>query len=228
MLEQGLPALVVAEDDADPSIGLARVLTAIDELPDDWDVVTFHSMFGWSDPQPIDDKTFAGEYRICTYRRVNEGAQCYLISAHTASRMLEVAFPVRLPIDELLFRSRPAGLKVYGIEPNPVGEHGFPSELRKRRTPVTETRHAGLRILDGAIVVAGKVDFRLRRRVDQVRDHATTRVARTGGAVLTATLGGRWNETAAATSSPSCTAGWGTSSSSSRPATDSRVNATRT
>lgn len=167
MLDEHLPAVIVAEDDAEPSPDFPDVLAAVDALPTDWDVVTMHSMFSWSNPVPIDDRTLAGRYRVCRYRRVSEGAQCYMISARAAQRMLDVALPIRLPIDEMLFRARPAGLQVYGIEPNPVGEHGFPSELSRRRDPMEEDSALGL--VERAIVTSGKISARAHRRLDRMR-----------------------------------------------------------
>jgi glycosyl transferase, family 25 len=168
MLDEHIPALVLAEDDAEPSADLSDVLAAVDALPADWDVVTLYSMYPWSDPVPIDDRVFADRYRVCRYRRTTMGTQCYMISAHGAQRMLDVALPIRLPIDEMLFRSRPAGLRVYGIEPNPVTEHPFLSELGQRGEPVsTGSGHDGP--LDRAIVATGKLSARLHRYLDRRR-----------------------------------------------------------
>src|SRR5207245_186424 len=117
---EDIPKVVIIEDDVRPRADFPCVLDALDKLPDDWDVVTFHSLFGWAAPDPINEATIADKYRICSYARNPMGTQAYLINQAAARRVLDVAYPICLPPDELLFRRRPAGLTIYGVEPSPV------------------------------------------------------------------------------------------------------------
>lgn len=130
IVAEELPAVVLVEDDVEPTPALGDVLPHLDVLPSDWDVVTFHSLFDSSRPVPVGDRR-VGAYRVCRYERVPFGTQCYLITLEAARRLVAVGYPVRLPADELVFRRRPAGLTVYGFEPRVVVEHDFGTELRR-------------------------------------------------------------------------------------------------
>ena len=153
MLAEGVPEVVVVEDDVQPTAALLDVLAARDALPRDWQVVTLHSLFASAGPQPLDRPALPGDHHVCTYTRIPFGTQCYLINQSGARRALEVAYPVRLPADELLYRRRPAGLRVYGIEPSPVVHADFGSELGPARAE--DARGVG-RLADTAVIVAGK------------------------------------------------------------------------
>jgi len=153
MLADGIPELVVVEDDVQPTAALVDILAARDALPADWQVVTLHSLFASAAPQPLDRPPLTGDYRVCTYGRIPFGTQCYLINRAGARRALDVGYPVRMPPDELLYRRRPADLRVYGIEPSPVVHADFGSELRTARA--TDAHGIG-RLAEQVVVTAGK------------------------------------------------------------------------
>ena len=134
------------------------MLEDLSRLPNDWDLVTFHSLFDTSEPVPISSELWAGSYQLCRYQRKVFGTQCYAIKAEAAERVLAVADPIRMPFDELLFRQEPAHLSVYGFEPKVVREGAFGSELEARATADGD-RPLGL--ADRGTVLAGK----LRRRI---------------------------------------------------------------
>jgi hypothetical protein len=104
----------------------------------------------------------ADGFRLVTYQRMLFGAQCYLITRDAARRVLEHAYPIRLPYDELLFRARPVGLRVYGVEPRPVELQRFTSELVARPEPPT-VPSIGAKLLTWPVTVAGGVHRRARR-----------------------------------------------------------------
>lgn len=160
MVAEGVPEVVVVEDDVQPTPALATILEARAALPADWEVVTLHSLFASADPRPRPGPPIAGGYRVCTYGRIPFGTQCYLISLAGARRALEVAYPVRMPPDELLYRRRPAGLRVYGVEPSPVVHADFGSELRTARASDV---HGLTAVAERCVIAAGKVRARLVR-----------------------------------------------------------------
>jgi glycosyl transferase family 25 len=163
MLEEGHDEVVVFEDDVRPSPELVALLAERHRFPSDADVVTLHSLFDWATPVPVDDEVLAGHFRVCRYQRTPMGAQAYLVRARAARRLLEVAYPVRLPSDELLFRPRPARLRVYGIEPTPVEHVDFPSELHG--TPAASHQRSWFeRIAFTPVRIAGRIDHRVRSR----------------------------------------------------------------
>jgi len=164
MVAEQVPVAAVFEDDVEPTEGLVSVLDSVDDLPDDWQVVTLHSLFASSEPEPIEHPPIAGQYRVCTYRRVPFGTQGYLINLSGARRALEVAYPVCFPPDELLFRTHPAGLRVYGIEPSVLVHRDTESEIHSQPRGVVPER-ALRRPIEDAVVLAGKVRHRVRRRL---------------------------------------------------------------
>ena len=174
MVEEQVPAVVVMEDDALPTLDLLDVIDAVGSFPDDWDVVTFCTQFDWAGATPVDDRIIGGRYRLCTYQRVPFGAQCYLVRLRAARRLLDVGYPVCLPADELLFRPWPARLRVYGIEPRLAVDGDFRSELVARDREVGGAP-SWSRILDPVIVAAGKLWWRIRSAWE--RTPSTGRVA---------------------------------------------------
>jgi glycosyl transferase family 25 len=161
MVDEQIEEVVVLEDDVRPTPELLDVLAARSSFPIDFDVMTLHSLFEWATPTPVDDQVLAGGFRVCRYARTPMGAQAYLLRRPGAARLLDVAFPVRLPADELLFRPHPAHLAVYGIEPSPVRHDEFPSELHRVPPPPNERPWWEQAMLRG-VQWAGRVQHRLR------------------------------------------------------------------
>jgi glycosyl transferase family 25 len=164
MVADDIPVVAVFEDDVEPTTGLRHVLASVDDLPEDWQVVTLHSLFPSSGPVPIERPSLADKYHVCTYRRVPFGTQGYLINLSGARRALEVAYPVCFPPDELLFRRHPADLNVYGVEPTVLVHRSLDSEIHNRPAGVVPGR-ALRRPFEQATVIAGKLHHRLLRRL---------------------------------------------------------------
>jgi glycosyl transferase family 25 len=163
MLEERVPVVAVFEDDVQPTADLEPVLRSIDLLPPDWQVVTLHSLFASSRPEPVGGDLIAGTHRVCRYRRSVFGTQGYLINLDGARRVLDVAYPVAFPPDELLFRRRPANLKRYGIEPTVLVHDSVESEIHSQ--PALVVSHSRMhRPLEWGIVTAGKAWRRVRTR----------------------------------------------------------------
>ncbi len=161
MRDESIPVAVIMEDDVAPTPALIAVLAELHRLPADWDVVTLHSLFDTADPVPVDDGVIAGRFRVCRYRGPVYGTQCYAITLAGARRALDAAYPVALPLDELLFRAFPAGLQIYGIEPKVVHEGQFESELVARSSITDADR---MTFGDRMTVALGKLRRRLRGR----------------------------------------------------------------
>ena len=167
VVDERLPEVVVFEDDTRPLPAFADILKARDSFPAGWDIVTFHSLFEGASAVPLPQEPLVGEFRLCRYRRTPMGTQAYLITNRAAKRVLEVADPIGLPADEILFRARPAALDVYGVDPAPVVHEDFPSEIQIAAPPVAAhgpATRAGLEL----VRVAGKARHRLQKlRVDR-------------------------------------------------------------
>ena len=167
MLDEGLPEVLIVEDDVAPMPALGAAARA--SRPACRPTATSSRSARSGTPRrrgrsrgcELDD-----EHRVCTYRRMLFGAQCYLITASAARRVLDVAYPIRMPYDELLFRRRPAHLRVYGVEPRVVRLEPFASELVARSAAPGKVT-AGARLTSWPLAVAGKVHRRLLGRAEQ-------------------------------------------------------------
>jgi glycosyl transferase family 25 len=161
MVDEQIPEVLIVEDDIAPRPALGRLLARRDRLPGDRDIVTFCSLSSSSSPRTVEGVALDVEHRVCTYRRMLFGAQCYLVTESAARRVLDVAYPIRMPYDELLFRRRPAHLRVYGVEPRAVALSPFDSELVARSAPPGPVT-PGARLTSWPLALAGKVHRRLR------------------------------------------------------------------
>ncbi len=168
MSREQIEVAAVFEDDIAPGPELPILLSSLSALPTDWQVFTLHSLFPSSSPRPIPGPPIIAGHRVCTYARVPFGTQGYAITLSGARRALDVGYPVAFPPDELLFRRRPAGLRVYGIEPSVLVHRGVDSEIHAQPLPVVPDRRVR-RPVERLVVVAGKVSARARSRLDSFR-----------------------------------------------------------
>jgi glycosyl transferase family 25 len=160
LVDEGHPDALVVEDDVAPGPHLEALLRERDQLPADRDVITYCRLSPSADPVPVTD--LAEGFRLVTYRRIPFGAQCYLITRRAAQEVLAHALPVCMPFDELLLRTRPVGLRVYGVEPRAVRLQRFTSELVARPDPPSEATLAA-RMLTWPVAAAGGLHRRARR-----------------------------------------------------------------
>jgi glycosyl transferase family 25 len=165
MVEAQIPEVVILEDDVQPTRDLLSLLGAADSLPSDADVVNFDPLFDSGGPTPVGIPLLDGRYRVCTYRRNPYGAACYRIQLKAARKLLDVAYPVRMTADDLIFRPRPAGVRWYGIEPTVVVRGDLPSELVARSDGGTPPE---ARIWERPVVLAGKAVHKMRTALDRV------------------------------------------------------------
>ncbi|SEG44951.1 glycosyltransferase family 25 protein [Billgrantia desiderata] len=134
MVEQGLEEAIILEDDAQPVEGFREtLLTLLARLPTRAELVfLYHGKAkGW----PI-KRQLANGHKLVRYRypsakskRCIIGACGYWISQSGAQRLVEMAYPIRMPADYLTGFIQRSRLKAYGVEPNLLTEAGFPSEI---------------------------------------------------------------------------------------------------
>lgn len=114
LLEGDESEFLILEDDAELTDAAIQILARRDKFPIDWDMINLHclaphSRFG----EPIWDT-----YRMATFRVFPGRTTAYLLSRAGAVKLLEHAYPVRLPADLLTGRlAETGGLNMYGIFP---------------------------------------------------------------------------------------------------------------
>jgi glycosyl transferase family 25 len=98
--DRGFERFMVCEDDvafSDDSDGVARRF--LNEVPDDWDILHFHSNYAVGGGAGSD----AGRRRITdtVHQGWNEGggALCYALTSRGASRLIDLAYPMRYALD---------------------------------------------------------------------------------------------------------------------------------
>jgi glycosyl transferase, family 25 len=165
MVDEQVPEVVVLEDDAQPTTDLLALLEAESSFPPDWDVVSFRPLFRRGSI-PVGAPLLDGKYRICSYRRNPYGTSCYLLRLSAAARLLRVGYPVRMPPDDLIFRRRPAGLRMYGIQPGATVLGEFRSELGARSEAVARGKRS-TSLWEAPVVAAGKAMHKARAMWDR-------------------------------------------------------------
>ena len=172
MVAEHIPVAVVLEDDVEPSALLPDLLGAIDRFPPGWDVVTLHSLMASSGPERVGTAPIVDDRWIARYRRTPFGTQGYVITLAAARRVLDVAYPIAFPPDELLFRRHPAGLQCYGIEPSVLVHRNVESEIHAQPQVVARPSWF-VRPLEWMVTTTGKARFRLRAGRDRRHDART-------------------------------------------------------
>lgn len=118
MIAEGIEEMVILEDDIDLHDGFPLVLASRrDWLPQDWRLVNFaHDM---SEPIPMKEINVLGlaNHWICSFDRVVGRTGAYMIQRKGAEALLNQAYPIRMPTDDLAGDSGFLGSKIYGIIP---------------------------------------------------------------------------------------------------------------
>lgn len=169
IVEAQIPEVVIFEDDVQPTRDLLRLLRAPAAFPPDSDVLNFDPLSPSARPTPVGAPLLDGKYQVCTYRRNPYGTACYRIRLTAAHRLLDVAYPVRMTADDLVFRPRPARISWYGVEPSVVVRGDMRSELVARSDAVTRP---GPRVWEQPVVVAGRAVHKMRAAWDRVTRQA--------------------------------------------------------
>jgi GR25 family glycosyltransferase involved in LPS biosynthesis len=129
---------VVLEDDVAADADLPHLLDTFDAWTPDDCVLTYlaHHM-----AEPIIERQLqahGGVARsLCTFSTPVMSSAAYVITAHAAEELLRRAFPLRMPIDDLLGRPEHTGGRIYGLVPCPVGwTDVYPSTIWADAGPV--------------------------------------------------------------------------------------------
>ena len=118
---------LILEDDVDIDPRLIDLVTAIDQLPPGWDIVTlFHGM-----RTQLAGPTQPVATEVAVRRLLHSfGTVGYILNHEAAAQLVERTDPVRLPADELLFRPGVSSLRTYATIPPLVRDGAFDSLIR--------------------------------------------------------------------------------------------------
>ena len=97
--DSSAPALIIFEDDSNIPVDFkARMATLLEELPAEWDIVTFYNTpyeGGITGCEPV-PALAAGHWSSCTSIM---GAFAYMVSRRGAQRLLSRAYPIEMHVD---------------------------------------------------------------------------------------------------------------------------------
>ena len=131
MIAEGIEEMVILEDDIDLHDGFPLLLAARrDWLPPDWRLLNFAHLM--SEPIPMKEINVLGlaNHWICSFDRVVGGTGAYMIQRKGAEALLNQAYPIRKPADDLAGDSGFLGSKVYGVIPRvAVWDDNFASSI---------------------------------------------------------------------------------------------------
>lgn len=118
----------VMEDDLEFHPNFMQLLSSLDDLPEDWDIIRLSNP---SKSAFITEKDLGKAGQLVRYWRVPNNTGCYLISKRGAKTFLQYQLVRKRAVDEDLRRPWEHGLKTYGILPPPVTSNIFDSSLEQ-------------------------------------------------------------------------------------------------
>jgi glycosyl transferase family 25 len=134
MVKHGLAEAIILEDDAHPTEGFMQTLRKmLQALPKRAEIAFLHHGKAKSWPLkrnlPNGHKLVRYRYPSAKSRRCIISGRGYWLSQSGARRLLEMAYPVRMPADYLTGYIQRSRLNAYGVEPNLLVETDTPSEI---------------------------------------------------------------------------------------------------
>ncbi len=176
------PALIVFEDDSDIPVDFnERLATVVEDLPDEWDVVTFYNTpigpnkWGCVAEEEGGNQRNQRKWLTCTEQT---GAHAYMISRRGARRLLARAYPIEIHVDAYIaFMSQLGHIRMVAHPDMQVSQVGDDSDIQHGGSGIlrvpTDMDARGLMTLDMpsvmsvalmAFVVGGFMSLALFRR----------------------------------------------------------------
>lgn len=128
MVEDNLPSAFIFEDDAHAGRMFKEFMGKLDCLPEDWEIIIFKTDASVThDLKPLFDI-----YSIGKFDRWPNLTMAYLLSLNAAKKMLNVAKPIRVPLDHYTSRDDIVKLNRYGVVPDLVTGFSVSSTIGNR------------------------------------------------------------------------------------------------
>lgn len=143
MLDDNLDEVLILEDDIVITRDLLNVLLQRRKFPPDWDAVNFANTWAKTTPR---GELLCKDYRICRFKSIANRTSAYLINRQGAKKLIEHVYPIRLPADDLVGRTRISGLHLYGITPSVVALANFESDIWRDEVEANELMRHDLTI----------------------------------------------------------------------------------
>ena len=136
MVEQNLEKALICEDDIIWRPDANEIADQfMNEVPDDWDIIHFHSYVAIGSGRHYDSRRIKLSEHVWKGYLEGEGAVCYAIKERAAEFLLKTAFPIRYPLDGVINKlTRPnLSSKYHGYVCHPFlcGISNRPSEIDK-------------------------------------------------------------------------------------------------
>jgi glycosyl transferase family 25 len=115
MIRRDDDRVLVIEDDMLIDSDFPSLIETLDWIPADASVVNL----SWDMANPIEAKEITSKRSICRFDKEVMRTGSYIMDSRGAAKLLQNAFPIRMPVDSLMGDERNVG-RIYGITPRPV------------------------------------------------------------------------------------------------------------
>lgn len=136
IVEMKQPFTLILEDDAVLMPEIKEVLLALQEIPDNYDLINFNTT---KKQTPFGDY-ITSQHQLTALKGTANMTSAYLLTFEGAKKLLDKALPIRMPADDLTGRTHITGIKAHGVFPAVAAIAGFESSIwegdtvpRKRR-----------------------------------------------------------------------------------------------
>jgi glycosyl transferase, family 25 len=114
LLDSDAACAVVLEDDVIQLPGFAAVISAVAELPGDWDMV---KLIGRDREKLAQHKQLVGAFELVRYRRIPSLAAGYVLSRRGANKLLNSRVPFARPVDVDMRLWWECSIQMRGVQP---------------------------------------------------------------------------------------------------------------
>jgi glycosyl transferase, family 25 len=125
IVDEGLPEVLILEDDIRVGVGLLSVLAARERLPADYELINFLTDVAQVPFGPV----VADIYRASRHQGNANRASCYLLKHAGAEKLLAFAQPIRMTPDEITGRTSLSRVHSYGVSPPAASLTDLPSSI---------------------------------------------------------------------------------------------------
>lgn len=116
MLDENLDTALIFEDDVIIDERIFAFLQSIEQIQTQFECINLKT-----DRHPLGEVESVAELgHLTSFHKKPNRACSYLLTKQGASRLLEYAYPIRMPLDDLLGRFEMTKIKIYGLHPQIV------------------------------------------------------------------------------------------------------------
>lgn len=136
MVKENIASCIILEDDMIFDPQFKNIILKIEALKNSWELI--YLLHGKAKTWPL-KRTLAPGFKLARYRFPSKNSKRtiiftvgYMLTLEGAKKILNVAYPIRMPSDYLLGRTQKTRLKTYGVEPSCMQTDIFQTTIQDR------------------------------------------------------------------------------------------------